>query len=86
MHRFHMHPVYPLLPWLHTPRSNHGSGGYMGALVGVVYPIHKNGLDSIATNIDMHGALTSNTRLSANVRLVYSILYTVKNVVCWAHL
>ncbi len=26
-----MHPVYPPLSWLHTPRSNHGSGGYMGA-------------------------------------------------------
>ncbi len=34
-----MHPVYPLLLWLHTPRSNHGSGGYMGA-----YPPRRCGI------------------------------------------
>ena len=27
------------LPWLHTPRSNHGSGGYMGA-----YPPRRCGI------------------------------------------
>ncbi len=26
-----MHPVYPPLPWLHTPRLRHGRGGYIGA-------------------------------------------------------
>ncbi len=47
-----MHPVYLPLPWLHTPRSNHGSGGYMGA-----YPPRRCGISYTYTVIVHSGTI-----------------------------